>query len=250
MSQGMDERDDGNSSPGSGETESARASGPALFISISGLIGAGKSTLATALSKEMGLPCYYEPVEQNIYLDDFYKDMKAHGFAMQIYLLNKRFEQHQRIIWSGQGAVQDRSIYEDSVFARVLMRQGNISPRDYQTYLSLFRNISNFMRHPNLIVHLDVTPEEALERIKARSRGCETGVSLEYLRVLHEEYNQLLSDLSKRIPVIRVRWSQFKTAEEMARVIHAEYRKMRQIVDVGFGSAMTSPIIPSDNPYF
>ena len=62
-----------------------------IFISISGLIGAGKSTLATALGKLLNIPVYYEPVDTNVYLEDFYKDMKAHGFAMQVYLFNKRF---------------------------------------------------------------------------------------------------------------------------------------------------------------
>ena len=90
-----------------------------LFIGISGLIGAGKSTLAAALGEEMGLPVYYEPVADNEYLEDFYKDMKKHGFALQVWLLNKRFEQQQKIIWSGQGGVQDRTIYEDTIFAKV-----------------------------------------------------------------------------------------------------------------------------------
>lgn len=62
---------------------------------------------------------HYEPVKDNVYLADFYKDMKKHSFAMQVYLLNKRFMQQQQIVWSGKGGVQDRTIYEDSVFARV-----------------------------------------------------------------------------------------------------------------------------------
>jgi deoxyadenosine/deoxycytidine kinase len=63
------------------------------FISLSGLIGAGKSTLATALADQLGMDVYYEPVEDNVYLEDFYRDMRAHSFAMQVWLLNKRFNQ-------------------------------------------------------------------------------------------------------------------------------------------------------------
>lgn len=81
-----------------------------------------------------------------------------------------------------------------------------MSHRDYQTYLDLFHNMSNFMRHPNLLVYLDVTPEEALERIKLRNRGCESGMSIDYLRELYKEYNNFIEDISKRIPVIKVRW--------------------------------------------
>lgn len=64
----------------------------------------------------MDLPCHYEPVIDNCYLSDFYQDPKKYGFALQVFLLNKRFRQQQQIIWQGKGGIQDRTIYEDSVF--------------------------------------------------------------------------------------------------------------------------------------
>ena len=75
------------------------ASMSGVFIGISGLIGAGKTTLAEALAKELNLPVFYEPVTNNEYLKDFYTDMKRYAFPMQIYLLNKRFKQQQQIVW-------------------------------------------------------------------------------------------------------------------------------------------------------
>ena len=119
--------------PESHDFSSASMSG--VFIGISGLIGAGKSTLATALAKELNLPVYYEPVVDNVYLKDFYEDMAKYSFPLQIYLLNKRFRQQQQIIWEGKGGVQDRTIYEDSVFARMLRDSGAMDERDYQTYM-------------------------------------------------------------------------------------------------------------------
>ena len=80
-----------------------------LYISISGLIGAGKSTLATALGKVLDLPVYYEPIGDIEYLSDFYTNIAKYSFPMQIYLLNKRFQQQQQIIWQKAGAIQDRS---------------------------------------------------------------------------------------------------------------------------------------------
>ena len=93
-----------------------------LFIGIAGMIGAGKSTLATALGAHLDLPVYYEPVKDNAYLADFYRDTAKYAFATQIYLLNRRFQQHQEIIWRGGGGVQDRTIYEDAVFAKMLVQ--------------------------------------------------------------------------------------------------------------------------------
>lgn len=190
-----------------------------LFISISGIIGAGKTTLTTALGEVMSLPVHYEGVIDNIYLSDFYKDMKKYSFPLQIYLLNKRFQQHQKIVWMGKGGVQDRTIYEDSIFAKMLMEQGNIEKRDYDTYLELFSNMSNFMRKPNLIVHLDVKPETSLKRIKERSRNCETSITLDYLKDLYTAYEKFITSISKEIPVIRVDWNTYRDPKEIANEI-------------------------------
>ena len=194
-----------------------------LFIGIAGMIGAGKSTLATSLGQHLDIDVYYEPVEDNEYLEDFYRDTRTYAFATQIYLLNKRFQQHQEIIWRGRSAIQDRTIYEDSIFAKMLAKTGLMDERDYRTYLELFRHMSNFMCKPNLIVYLDVSPERSLERIQARQRDIEKGVSLDYLQALYEGYEEFITDISRVLPVIRVDYDRFATAEEMAKVIQEDY---------------------------
>ncbi len=194
-----------------------------LFIGIAGMIGAGKSTLATALAEHLSIDVYYEPVEDNEYLADFYADTAKYSFAMQVYLLNRRFQQHQEIIWRGRSAVQDRTIYEDSIFAKMLADVGLMDERDYRTYQSLFQHMSNFMCKPNLIVYLDVKPEASFERIQMRSRGVESGISLEYLQALYRGYEEFIGDISRVIPVIRVDYERFGTAAEMAELIEREY---------------------------
>ena len=173
--------------------------------------------------------------------------MKKYSFPLQVYLLNIRFKQHQQIIWQGRGAVQDRSIYEDSIFAKILMESGLMEQRDYRTYMDLFSNMSNFMRKPNLIVHLDVSPEESMERIKMRARGCETGITLEYLKKLYEGYESFLSDIAKVIPVIKVKYSSFKTGEEMAKVVVDEWRRLQSIAVVDFVDKPTN-VVPPPSP--
>ena len=194
-----------------------------LFIGIAGLIGAGKTTLAKTLGEHLDLPVYYEPVADNEYLADFYRDTARYVFSTQIYLLNHRFQQHQEVIWRGGGGVQDRTIYEDAVFAKTLVDQGLMDERDYRTYLSLFRHMSNFMCRPNVIVYLDLSPESSMARVKQRNRDVESGISLEYLTALRNEYESFIRDISKRIPVIRVDWERYRDPEEMAAVIEREY---------------------------
>ena len=224
---------------GSGPARAAPAPGQApdvfgnIFIGIAGMIGAGKSTLATALGQHLGIDCYYEPVADNEYLADFYRDTarsiddparsRGVAFAMQVYLLNRRFQQHQEIIWRGRSAVQDRTIYEDSIFARMLAKTGLMDDRDYRTYVELFRNMSNFMCKPSVIVFLDVSPEASAERIRMRSRDVEAQIELGYLQALYEGYQEFIASISKVIPVIRIDYARFATAEEMAEVIKREY---------------------------
>lgn len=206
-----------------------------LFIGIAGLIGAGKTTLATALGEHLGLPVYYEPVADNEYLADFYRDTRRYAFATQIYLLNRRFQQHQEIIWRGGGAVQDRTIYEDAVFAKTLVDQDLLEERDYRTYLDLFKHMSNFMCRPNLIVYLDLTPESSLARVEERNRGVESGITLGYLQALHREYERFISEISRTIPVIRVNWEEYGDADTMARILEREYLSTNFLREASWG---------------
>ena len=219
---------------GSGPT---RAAAPEvfgnIFIGIAGMIGAGKSTLAAALGQHLGIDTYYEPVADNEYLADFYRDTARYSFAMQVYLLNRRFQQHQEIIWRGRSAVQDRTIYEDSIFAKMLAKTGLMDDRDYRTYVQLFRNMSNFMCKPSVIIYLDVSPESSAERIRMRNRDVEAKIELGYLCALHDGYEEFVQNISKVIPVIRVDYERFATAEEMAEVIKREY------MDVSFLRSVT-----------
>jgi len=194
-----------------------------IFIGIAGMIGAGKSTLAAALGQHLGIDTYYEPVADNEYLSDFYRDTARYSFAMQVYLLNRRFQQHQEIIWRGRSAVQDRTIYEDSIFAKMLAKTGLMDERDYKTYVQLFRNMSNFMCKPSVIVFLDVSPESSADRIRSRSRDVESKIELGYLQALYDGYQEFIESISKVIPVIRIDYERFATAGEMAEVIKREY---------------------------
>jgi len=211
-----------------------------LFIGVAGMIGAGKSTLAKALGEHLGLDVYYEPVADNEYLEDFYRDTAKVSFAMQIYLLNRRFQQHQEIIWRGRPAIQDRTIYEDAVFAKMLSDSGLMDPRDYRTYLQLFKHMSNFMCKPNLIIYLDVDPATSMSRIQQRSRGVESGISMPYLEALYREYQAFVKDISRVVPLISVSYAQYPTVEEMAQVIKREYLDhsfMRTVSQWGYDKA-------------
>ena len=186
------------------------------IIAISGIIGVGKSTLAKNLGKFLEIDVYHEPVETNEYLEKFYQDMKRYSFPMQIYLLNHRFRQHQQMVWSNKSLIQDRSIYEDVIFAKMLTESGMMDTLDFLTYCLLFENMTNFLHRPDIIIYLDVKPEIALERVIKRSRGCEQQITLEYLKDLKKGYEDWLKDISNRITVIKINWDDFGKTEDVA----------------------------------
>ena len=100
-----------------------------------------------------------------------------------------------------------------------------MDPRDYDTYVTLFRNLSNFMCRPNVIIYLDVTPEKSMERIRLRSRGVESGITVEYLTRLYGNYEEFLAEISRLIPVLRVRWDEFWEVERLAEAVAREYQR-------------------------
>ena len=102
------------------------------------------------------------------------------------------------------------------------------------------------MKKPNIIVHLDVSPEESANRIKMRQRDCESNIPLEYLTSLYNAYEHFIADISRVIPVIKVDYSRFRTAEEMAKMIKIEYAQIANVRHVHFDEVRisTSPDSP------
>ena len=124
-----------------------------MHIAIAGNIGSGKTTLTGLLAKHFSWEAHYENADNNPYLDDFYNDMQYWSFNLQVYFLNERFGQIQKIRSSGLTVVQDRTIYEDAhIFAANLHSMGLMSMRDYDTYRSLFEKMTSFIQPPDLLI--------------------------------------------------------------------------------------------------
>lgn len=203
-----------------------------MFIGVAGLIGAGKSTLTTSLAEHLGYTPMYEPVEDNPYLVDFYDDIPRWTFPMQMHLLSRRFRQHQEVIWGLRrqgGVVQDRTIYEDTLFARMHHIDGMMDDRDYETYTSLFQDMQNFLKYPDAIVYLRVAPEIAAQRIRERSRSMEREIPLSYLEGLNDQYEAFAKEMERYTVVVPVDWTDYQPTETVAQMILDAVGK-----DVGF----------------
>jgi deoxyadenosine/deoxycytidine kinase len=161
-----------------------------MHIAITGNIGAGKTTLTQMLGEHYGWGVLYEAVEGNPYLNDFYKEMDRWAFNLQIYFLNSRFAQVQKIrSLTYTTVIQDRTIYEDAyIFARNLYDSGILAERDYRSYLMLFETMIQAVSAPDLMIYLKADIPKLTQQIKKRGRDFEADISEEYLRSLNTYY--------------------------------------------------------------
>ena len=159
------------------------------FIAIAGNIGVGKTTFTKLVAKKMDLIPYYESVDDNPYLSDFYNKMDRWSFNLQIYFLQHRFKHHIEINNLDKGVIQDRTIYEDaSIFAYNLYKMKIMSERDWNTYISLFDNMTQFLKKPDLIIYLKASTDTLINRIKNRNRDYEKDIDEAYLHTLNIYY--------------------------------------------------------------
>lgn len=163
---------------------------PKKFVVVAGNIGVGKSTLVQMLSERLGFQPFYEPVTENPYLSDFYREMDTWGFHSQIFFLSHRLILHQEVLRFPTSAIQDRSIYEDAeIFAQNLFLQGHLSQRDYETYSTLYHATASLLPPPDLVIYLQASIDTLVKRISLRSRDYERTISHQYLEQLNQLYS-------------------------------------------------------------
>lgn len=159
------------------------------YIIVSGNIGVGKSTLVNLLCRRLGCDPFFEPVAENPYLSDFYKNMNTWSFHSQVFFLAHRLQIHKKILMNPESVIQDRSIYEDAeVFAQNLYLQGHLSRRDYDTYRTMYQTVSDFLQPPDLMIYLRASVSTLIHRIELRNRDYEKTISPQYLQQLNELY--------------------------------------------------------------
>lgn len=165
------------------------AQGSRVYIAIAGNIGAGKSTLVEFLCRTYGIQPFYEPNEDNPYLEDFYADMKRWSFHSQVFFLAHKFRLHQALDQTPGTVVLDRTIYEDAeVFATALHEMGKMSERDFATYQALYQSICSSIKSPDLLIYLRCSMRTLRRRIRLRGRKMEQDIPLLYLKRLDGLY--------------------------------------------------------------
>ena len=156
-----------------------------MHIAIAGNMGSGKTTLTTMLSEHYGWTPRFEAVDNNPYLDDYYKDIARWSFNLEVFFLKQRFRDLLEIANSSETIIQDRSIFE--------------------TYMGLFESMMAAVKHPDLMIYLRASVPHLVQNIQKRGREYEQVIPLDYLKNLNERYEDFIFNKYKgRILVVDV----------------------------------------------
>lgn len=164
-----------------------------MYIAIAGNIGCGKTTLTNMLAHHYGWEARFEAVTDNPYLEDYYKDIRRWSFALEVFFLKERFRDLLRIAEADHTIIQDRSIFEGVyVFTANNKAMGNLTDRDFDTYMELFEQMMNMVKLPELMIYLRASVPHLVANIQKRGREYEQSIQLEYLQNLNERYEDFI----------------------------------------------------------
>lgn len=164
-----------------------------MYIAVAGNIGSGKSTLTRLLAHHYGWEARYETVEENPYLEDYYRDIHRWSFNLEVFFLKERFRDLLAIEQSMKTIIQDRTIYEGVyVFMQNNKEMGNLSDRDYETYMELFEQMMSVVRQPDLLIYLKASVPHLVGNIQLRGREYEQAMQLDYLENLNRRYDDFI----------------------------------------------------------
>jgi deoxyadenosine/deoxycytidine kinase len=169
------------------------------LVVVAGNIGVGKTSLTERIGARLGWWTGFESVADNPYLADFYSDMRAWAFHLQIFFLGHRAEQYLEAAESEQ--ILDRSIMRLSylaLFFTGLWAGATILP------IAVYLMVVNSTPRPNLLIYLKAPVHVLMERIRRRSRNMETGITTDYLTLLDSFYEEWLGGFDL-CPVLTIR---------------------------------------------
>lgn len=182
------------------------------YIVLAGTTGVGKSTLTRRLANRFHFHAFYEHLDDNPYLADYYAGRGPEiCFEMQVWFLGQRVAQQKEIekmLRTGTNVIHDRSIYEDfHIFAQHQYNQGYISDLQFENYRRLFFTVTDLLYPPDLIIYLHASTERLRHQITQRGREYEQQIDLHYLAAINELYQDWLQRLEQgptTIPLLPV----------------------------------------------
>ena len=179
-------------------------------IAILGNIGSGKTELANELSTLLSWKKAEEPVQQWIdsgFLAEYYNDIKRYAFSFQIYAFITRLMCYERTRL-GESCIMDSHVLTDKALMRAQVKLGLLTDKEAEWYESIYNDCMHLVRDqakPDIIIYLQCSPQVCHQRMQERNRIEEKQISIEYLTILNNELNQLITqDLVHEYKVLTI----------------------------------------------
>jgi deoxyguanosine kinase len=171
------------------------------YIAIEGVIGAGKTSLATKLSEWFGAHPVLEEFETNPFLEDFYTDQRRYAFQTQIFFLLSRFRQQEQLrqydLFQSK-IISDYIFQKDRIFATT-----NLLEAEMKLYDGLARIMEQQIAIPDFVIYLKTSTQQLMANIHKRKRDIEKDISEEYINTLNELYDSFFVHYTKT-PLITI----------------------------------------------
>jgi deoxyguanosine kinase len=174
-----------------------------MYLSIEGVIGVGKTTLARLLQDSFHAELLLEVFEENPFLTKFYEDRARYAFQTQIFFLLSRYHQQNRavpeILERGKNLITDYTFAKDALFARI-----NLEGDELEMYYNVHDALAEKIPRPDLVVYLSADTKVLMERIAMRDRPYERNMEESYIDTLNKAYDDFFDNYFQGVPVLRV----------------------------------------------
>ena len=171
------------------------------YICIEGNLGAGKTTLAKKLASTLDVTLILEAFLNNPFLKGLYENKEENKFPAETFFLMERLEQLSPSLFEkNELIIADYLIDKTKLFAET-----NLSGKELKLFNRIFETVKSQIKTPDAIIYIDQTPEEALQHVQSRGRKLETEVSLDYLKLIDQKYQYLISSKDFEPPIFRIK---------------------------------------------
>lgn len=201
------------------------------YIAVEGVIGAGKTTLATLLSEKLNADLVLEQFEINPFLEKFYKDRRRYAFQTQIFFLVNRYIQQQNLLQANlfkQYLVSDYIFEKDRIFASI-----NLEDDELKLYEALASQLEKNILKPDLVIYLQSSVDRLMENIRKRDRTFERNIQRSYIEQLNEAYNHFFFAY-KTTPLLIVNTNEIdflNNKEDLDNLIELIFREDRAYIE-------------------
>jgi deoxyguanosine kinase len=213
-----------------------------MYISIEGVIGVGKTTLARMLQENLQAEVLLEVFEENPFLAKFYEDRARYAFQTQIFFLLSRYHQQNQsvpdLLAKGKSLITDYTFAKDALFARI-----NLQGDELDMYYNVHDALAEKIPLPELVVYLSADTQVLMERIAMRDRPYERNMERDYIAMVNDGYEDFFGNYFQGVPVLRIDTNDLNIisrAEDLASIetqIRAKLAELPRQTELPLGTA-------------